>query len=162
MGGKPNFFTRIFKPFYHVSRHLLFQPVTHKYPIERIRGYPRTRGYISLNIDTCIGCGACGYICPDEAIRFFPIEGKKFTYPAIDFGKCSFCGLCVETCPTGSLSFSDVVELAGEKYRDLVYMPEDLKPIDLKNLLPEMKVELKTTITENGPRYIRRRVGEEE
>jgi|Deesub1362A_J573_1020465.scaffolds.fasta_scaffold00003_439 formate hydrogenlyase subunit 6/NADH:ubiquinone oxidoreductase subunit I len=158
MGERPNFIIRVFRPFYHVARHLLYPPVTHKYPFERIKGFPRTRGYITLNIDTCIGCGACGYVCPDQAIKFFPVEGKPFTYPAFDFGKCSFCGLCVETCPTDSLHFTDIVELAGEDYKELVYMPDELREKDIKEILPEMEYELKTTITRDGPRYLRRKV----
>ena len=158
MGDRPNFFTRVFRPFYHVARHLFYPPVTHKYPFERIRGFRRTRGYIMLNIDTCIGCGACGYTCPDEAIKFFPVEGRRFTYPAFDFGKCCFCGLCVEICPTNSLHFTDIVELVAEEYKDLVHLPEDLKEKDLREILPEMKYELKTIITKDGPRYIRKKV----
>lgn len=160
MGSTPGFLSRIFKPFYHVARHMVYQPVTHKYPYERIKGQSRTRGFITLNMDTCIGCGACGYICPDQAIKFFPVEGRRFTYPAFDFGKCSFCGLCVETCPTDSLHFTDIVEIAGEKYKDLVYMPEDLKKPDIKDLLSELKYELTTSISKKGPYYIRKKVRE--
>lgn len=161
MAGRPGFISRVFKPFIHVIRHVSKPPVTHKYPFERIKGFERTRGFIVLNMDTCIGCGACGYICPDEAIRFFPLEGRRFTYPAIDYGRCSFCGLCVEICPTASLSHTDIVEIAGEKYSDLVYMPEKLVKPDLREILPELRRFLITTITEDGPKYIEFKGGEE-
>ncbi len=151
---RPGFLARVVKPFIHVARHALKSPVTHKYPFERIKGFERTRGYITLNMDTCIGCGACGYACPDEAIYFFPVEGRKYTYPAIDYGKCSFCGLCVETCPTASLAHTDLVELAGYKYEELVYMPSELKPINIKEVLPEVRRFLITTMTKDGPKYI--------
>lgn len=158
MTRRPNFFVRLIKPLYHVVRHVAYNPVTHRYPFERIRGYPRTRGFIGLDIDLCVGCGVCGYICPCQAIKFQFVDGRKFTYPAIDFGKCSFCGLCVEYCPRGALSSSDVVEIAGHKYEDLVYYPDELKIPSLKEIHPHIRYELRTEITAKGPRYVRRRV----
>jgi pyruvate formate lyase activating enzyme len=42
--------------------------------------------------DLCIGCGACGEVCP------VPEEGAPPGRPA----RCVVCGACVEVCPTGA------------------------------------------------------------
>jgi formate hydrogenlyase subunit 6/NADH:ubiquinone oxidoreductase subunit I len=154
-----NFVTRIITPFFVVLKHVVNQPVTHKYPFERLKGFTRTRGLITLNIDACIGCGACGWICPDHAIRMKIVEGRKVTHPAIDFLKCSFCGMCVEICPRGALNMHPVVELASSEYKDLVHTPEKMVSVpDIKEILPMLKYELEPVITPKKMGYIRRRV----
>ena len=46
----------------------------------------------------CVGCNACGDICPKQAITFeTDIEG--FWYPEVDNVKCNDCGLCEKVCP---------------------------------------------------------------
>ena len=156
---KRNFISRILVPFATVLKHVAYQPVTHKYPYERLEGFERTRGRIVLRMDECIGCGACGYICPDEAIMMKPVEGKKLTYPAIDFLKCSFCGLCVEICPRDALYMQNVVELSSSEYKDLTYYPTRMtQPEDIKKLLPELKYLLKPVATKDGMKYIKRRL----
>ena len=156
---KRNLINRILVPFATVLKHVAYKPVTHKYPFERIEGHPRTRGRIVLRMEECIGCGACGYICPDDAIRMKPVEGHTLTFPAIDFLKCSFCGLCVEICPRDALYMQDVVELASDNYRDLTYYPEKMtKPENLNNLLPELKYLLKPVVDKDGVKYVKRRV----
>ncbi len=46
----------------------------------------------------CMGCGACVYACPEDAIRLvdIPSEGLR---PFINSAKCQKCGGCVEVCP---------------------------------------------------------------
>ena len=156
---KRGFVSRVVKPFLTVLRHAAYSPATHKYPYERLEGFPRTRGRIVLKMDECIGCGACGYICPDLAIMMKPVEGRDLTYPAIDFLKCSFCGLCVEICPRDALEMQPVVELGSSEYRALTYYPERMtQPEDIKKLLPELKYMLTPVASKDGLRYIRRRV----
>ena len=50
--------------------------------------------------EKCFGCGACGAICPREAISFSP-DKEGFLYPSIDAQKCVSCGLCQKVCPVG-------------------------------------------------------------
>ncbi|HEW93844.1 NADH-quinone oxidoreductase subunit I [Candidatus Geothermarchaeota archaeon] len=158
MAGK-NFLSRVVTPFFVVLKHVVNQPVTHKYPYERLKGFDRTRGRIVLDIERCIGCGACGWICPDSAIQMKFVEGSKVTHPAIDFLKCSFCGLCVEICPREALKMTNVVELAEDEYRELVYTPEKLSiEPNLKDILPMMKYELEPVITPRKMGYSRRRI----
>jgi electron transport complex protein RnfB len=53
---------------------------------------------MSLNINTCIGCGNCIDRCQMDAILLD--EGKAI----LDLNRCIGCGLCVSTCPTNSYS----------------------------------------------------------
>jgi len=133
---KRGFVSRVVKPFITVLRHAAYRPATHKYPYERLEGFPRTRGRMMK-----------------------PVEGRDLTYPAIDFLKCSFCGLCVEICPRDALEMQPVVELGSSEYRDLTYYPERMtQPEDIKKLLPELKYMLTPVASKEGLRYIRRRV----
>jgi coenzyme F420 hydrogenase subunit beta len=45
-----------------------------------------------------MGCGACVYACPEDAIKLvdIPSEGLR---PLINSAKCQKCGGCVEVCP---------------------------------------------------------------
>lgn len=157
---KKNFVSRIVTPFFVVLKHVVNQPVTHKYPFERLKGFSRTRGLITLDMDACIGCGACGWICPDHAIEMKIVESSKVTHPAIDFLKCSFCGMCVEICPRNALDMHPIVEIAGTEYKNLVYYPEKLRQApNLKELLPMLKYELEPVITPSKMSYIRKKVG---
>lgn len=47
---------------------------------------------------SCVGCKACGDICPQQAISF-PIDEEGFWYPQIDQSKCIDCHLCERACP---------------------------------------------------------------
>ena len=50
------------------------------------------------NKESCVGCNACGDICPRGAIQFKE-DGEGFYYPEIDPVKCVDCGLCANVCP---------------------------------------------------------------
>ena len=46
----------------------------------------------------CMGCNACGDICPKECISF-PKDNEGFWYPKVDLDKCIDCHLCEKVCP---------------------------------------------------------------
>lgn len=46
----------------------------------------------------CCGCGACGDICPKQAISFTE-DNEGFWYPEVKQDKCIDCGLCEKVCP---------------------------------------------------------------
>ena len=54
---------------------------------------------VKINLDTCIGCGACVGVCPVSAISLND-EGKAI----VDEGTCIDCGACVGTCPVEAIS----------------------------------------------------------
>lgn len=73
-------------------------------------------GIVSVNQDTCIGCGFCVWACPFNAPQLSASVGKM--------EKCTFCqtpgkergpGLpraCEEVCPTGAIQSGPMPELA--------------------------------------------------
>ena len=48
--------------------------------------------------DSCVGCGACVDVCPNEAIKM--VDGIA----VIDPDACIDCGVCVDACPNGAIS----------------------------------------------------------
>lgn len=54
---------------------------------------------ISYDFDSyCCGCGACGTICPVNAISMEQ-DDNGFTYPHVNTDKCIECNMCVNVCP---------------------------------------------------------------
>lgn len=56
--------------------------------------------HLVFNKDTCINCGLCWPVCPDDAII---LDGEG-NMTGVDYDHCKDCGLCVEACPTGPKS----------------------------------------------------------
>ena len=46
--------------------------------------------------DSCVACGTCAPLCPDEAIS----EGDIYK---IDADTCISCGTCAENCPSEAI-----------------------------------------------------------
>lgn len=111
-------------------------PVTVRYPYERLKMPPMYRGRIAFQNDLCVGCKICMRDCPSKAIEIIalPVEKYQFTYQSlleakkvsvqvdrggkkrfnavINLGKCLFCAQCVESCPRKALFLTDDYELA--------------------------------------------------
>lgn len=54
---------------------------------------------VTINLDSCIGCGACTGECPVNALSMND-EGKA----ACDADVCIDCGACVSTCPVSAIA----------------------------------------------------------
>ena len=73
----------------------------------------------ALNKDKCTGCGACGAVCPVEAIQFIK-DKEGFYYPSIVEKKCVKCGKCYAICPQINYKKKNI-----EKQRCLAVMASD-------------------------------------
>lgn len=51
---------------------------------------------------TCIGCGSCEALCPQQSII---CKNKKYV---IDTWSCSLCELCISVCPADSIKIEDL------------------------------------------------------
>ena len=53
------------------------------------------------NLDTCIGCGTCHRVCPENAIIMRQLKGKP--KPKTNFDYCKGCGICATECPVKAI-----------------------------------------------------------
>ncbi|MCX8205396.1 MAG: NADH-quinone oxidoreductase subunit I [Candidatus Nezhaarchaeota archaeon] len=125
------------KPLYLALLHIFKRTFTVKYPYEVLKPAERFRGRIRLNMERCIGCEVCGFICPNRAINIVEEEGGK--YPQVDFGRCCFCGFCVEYCPRAALSHTEEYEISSYTREELIYSPRRLaeapKPFERRTVV---------------------------
>lgn len=54
---------------------------------------------VKVDLDTCIGCGACTGVCPTSSLSLND-EGKS----VCNEETCIDCGACVATCPVGAIT----------------------------------------------------------
>ena len=58
---------------------------------------------ITIDPQTCTGCGLCLLSCPVDVIRLDPVRNKAFVAYGND---CHVCYLCEDDCPEKSISLS--------------------------------------------------------
>lgn len=72
---------------------------------------------LKIDLETCVGCGACVSACPFGALAQ-RADGKVEVNEA-----CTACGACIETCPAGALSMEVAEKKTGavsvDDYRGL-------------------------------------------
>ncbi len=54
---------------------------------------------IKIDVDTCIGCGACVNVCP---VELFKLIDDKAQIKG-DQNECVLCMACETSCPVGSI-----------------------------------------------------------
>lgn len=78
----------------------------------------RPAAEIGFQAPSCIGCGACAVVCPEDCIALDREE-------RVDRAACTVCGLCVEACPAAALRVIGAVypveELVELLLRDRVF-----------------------------------------
>jgi len=64
------------------------------------------RTYIpKTDYKTCISCGMCAKICPENAIKM--VKQKDGTMkPVTDYKFCKGCGLCAKHCPVKAIEMN--------------------------------------------------------
>lgn len=58
---------------------------------------------VTVNKDTCEGCGECVEVCPVDVYEL--IDGKA---EPVNAEECLGCESCVEVCETGSITVEEV------------------------------------------------------
>lgn len=76
-------------------------PETLRFP-ERQVPAANYRGNVVMDLEKCLACGICDYVCVSAAIAVTPGEDRcEWTY---DPARCTYCGLCVDKCPAAALT----------------------------------------------------------
>lgn len=124
-----------------VLKHAFTKPVTIRYPEERRKLPPRSRGRHFLTkwndgLERCVGCELCAIVCPSQAIYVKPApnkpgdvhsHGERYaTDFQINMLRCIYCGYCEEACPTGAIILSNEYELSGYSRESLIFTKEKL------------------------------------
>ncbi|RLE48673.1 MAG: hypothetical protein DRJ31_06725 [Candidatus Methanomethylicota archaeon] len=143
----------VLKPYTVVFKHVFRRPHTLMYPYERLKFSPRYRGFITVDLEKCNGCGMCARACPNKCIELVEVPGMKHKYPKIDYGYCCFCGLCTDSCFRGALKRTEIVELSAYRREDLVVRPEDAQPRPVESVLPMLKRFITVEIVGDNVRY---------
>lgn len=155
MGGiLMSWIMRLLRPIGIVAPYFLRNSQTVAYPTERLIFKDRFRGRHKFSFDKCISCSICARVCHSKTIEMVEVEGREKTYPQFDYNTCSFCGYCVEFCPRQALEFTDIVEMAVEDRKELVYTPEQLSVVpEIKDLLPRLKRRTESYLTDKEMKY---------
>ena len=92
--------------------------VTLPYPYEPAPPAEGFRGRIEVDIDKCIGCGACANACPPRLISVIDQDARRTIEFAL--GRCTYCARCEEVCPEDAITMTKEFELATDDKKDLL------------------------------------------
>lgn len=84
-----------------IGANVLSEPVTLRYP-KRVPTPEHYRGLVQIEVQSCVGCATCAYVCVSSAITV-ELHLREFVWQ-YDPSKCTFCGRCLEVCPTQALT----------------------------------------------------------
>jgi NADH-quinone oxidoreductase subunit I len=134
-------------------KHLLYRPVTSKYPRVKYEMAPRYRGLHYLEryddgTERCVCCGLCAAACPADAIYMEPAENEKGERYAkvyeINIIRCIFCGFCEEACPEEAVFLGHEYELADDHRDKFIRTKEEMLVEHPREDRPYKKIYRKT------------------
>ncbi|MHC1636096.1 MAG: 4Fe-4S binding protein, partial [Candidatus Methanospirareceae archaeon] len=99
--------------------------ITTHYPKERKRMPDNFRGYILFDIEKCISCFQCAFVCPANAIWLKEAPNRRY-YPTIDYAKCIFCHFCVDSCSSGALKPTKILDVAYKDIEEMHTLTEEM------------------------------------
>jgi hydrogenase-4 component H len=92
--------------------------VTLGYPFQAHPPEGEFRGKPEVDVERCIGCGACANACPPRLIRLQDLDGyREITF---ELGRCTYCASCQEVCPEKAVALSPQFETSTTSTDDLV------------------------------------------
>jgi len=75
-----------------------------------------------VNVDKCIGCGACVGMCAAKALSLADVPGElKKKHILLDHTRCIGCGACFLACKTGALEINWQTDVAAFLERMMEY-----------------------------------------
>jgi hydrogenase-4 component H len=92
--------------------------VTLPYPYQPAPPEEGFRGRVDVNIEKCIGCGACANACPPRLISIIDQNTRRTIEFAL--GRCTYCARCAEVCPEDAITMTKEFELATDNKSDLL------------------------------------------
>jgi NADH-quinone oxidoreductase subunit I len=105
--------------------------ITIEYPRERRELPDNFRGFLLFDVDACISCFQCAFVCPANAINMRGAPNGRY-YPCIDYTKCIFCHFCADTCPRGALHRTKIHDVAFSDMDEMLATTEELlKPPEM-------------------------------
>ena len=83
------------------------QPVTQRYPFERLEAPASFRGKLVWTAGKCNGCCLCARDCPSNALELITIDKKaKQFVMRYHADRCVYCAQCVQNCRLECLGMS--------------------------------------------------------